>query len=337
MKDLLFELCNCDGVSGCEDNISKFCAEKLSKYATVKRDYNNNVIAVLGDENSDKTILLDAHLDQIGLIVTDIDNNGFIKVDKCGGVDYRTLPGSAVKILGKMPFDGIICCMPPHLTDGNEDKAYDADKIWIDTGMPSDIVNENVSIGDRAFFYNNPKMLLNNRISSTALDNRAGVAALIRACELLSKRDLFCKVVVLLSCQEETYATGAKTKAFECTPDESICVDVSFANQEGITDAYSNIKLGAGPMLCYSPVLNKEITSKLKSIAQHINIPTQTEVCGGITGTNADYISTTKCGVKTAVVSIPQRNMHTQVEVVDICDVENTAKLISEYVLSGGV
>ncbi len=337
MKELIFELCNCNGVSGDENNIAKLCAEKLNKFGKVTIDNNNSVIAVLGNVNAEKTIMLDAHIDQIGFIVTEIDDKGFLKVDKCGGIDYRTLLGSPVRIFGKEELTGIICCMPPHLSDGNEDNAVDGDKLWIDLGLPVEIVNEKVSIGDRGTFCSNFKSLLNNRISSLALDNRAGVAAIIKVCELIHNKELPYKVVVLLSCQEETYGTGAKTKSFQYEPDECICVDVSFSNQQEITDSYSNIELGKGPMLCYSSTLNKDMSNKLKAIALNEDIPTQIEVCAGRTGTNADHISTSKRGVKSTVLSIPQRNMHTQVEIVDLKDVENTAKLIAKYIILGGV
>lgn len=336
MKELIFELCSCNGVSGDENNIAKLCAEKLNKFGKVTID-NNSVVAVLGNTGAKKTIMLDAHIDQIGFIVTEIDDKGFLKVDKIGGIDYRTLLGSPVRIFGKEELTGIICCMPPHLSDGNEDKAIESDKMWVDLGLPAEIVNDKVSIGDTGTFCINHQLLLNNRISSLALDNRAGVAAILKACELIYDKELPYKVVVLLSCQEETYAAGAKTKSFQYQPDECICVDVSFANQQGITDSYSNIELGKGPMLCYSSTLNKDMANKLKSIAVNEDIPTQIEVCAGRTGTNADHISISRCGVKSTVLSIPQRNMHTQVEIIDIKDIENTAKLIAKYIISGGV
>lgn len=337
MEDLIFELCALGGVSGDEADIAAFCAEKLRKFGKTEIDFNNNVISTFGNNNADKTILLDAHLDQIGFIVTDIDEKGFLKVDKSGGIDYRSLPGSPVKVFGRQKLDGIICCMPPHLSDGNEDKAIEADKLYIDLGLPADIVRDKVAAGDTVAFNSKTKLLLNNRICSAALDNRAGVAALLRVCELISAKELSYRVAVLLSCQEETYGVGAKTKAFEYDPDECICVDVSFANQPGITDSYSGIELGKGPMLCYSPTLSREMTDKLKTAAKANNIPVQTEVCGGRTGTNADHISISKGGVKSAVVSVPLRNMHTQVETVDINDIEYTARLVAAYIISGGV
>lgn len=336
MKDLLINLCNCNGVSGNENTIADYCEKLFSEFSSVKRDYNNNLIITLGNLNADKTILLDAHLDQIGFIISDINEDGFIKVEKCGGIDLRVLLGSPVIVHGIEDLQGIICCMPPHLSDGNEDKAPKIEDVWIDLGLPYKEVTSLVSLGDIVTLKSNPSILCNNRISSGALDNRASILALYRVCQLIKSNDINFKVVILLSCQEETYGTGAKTKGFEFAPDEAICVDVSFANQPGISDQYANISLGKGPMLCYSPILNKDMTKALYSIASKFNIPTQNEVCGGRTGTNADHISVSKSGVKTAVISIPQKNMHTQVEIVDLNDIENTAKLISEYIISGG-
>lgn len=337
MKEVLKQLCNLNGISGNEGNVADFCVNYLSNYANVTKDFNNNVIAVLGNTKSEKTILLDAHLDQIGLIITDIDSNGFIKVDKCGGVDFRTLLGSPVTVHGEKELKGIICCMPPHLSDGNEDEAPTIDNIFIDLGLPYDEVKQLVSCGDYISLDSKFSELLNGRISCSSLDNRAGIATLFEVCKLLCNTDLNFKVVILLSSQEETYATGAITKAYEISPDEAICVDVSFANQIGIDGQYSNVKLGGGPMVCFSSTLNRNMSEKLIELAEKNNIPFQYEVCGGRTGTNADHISTSKHGVKTAVVSIPQRNMHTQVEVIDINDIKNTAKLLAEYIISGGV
>lgn len=337
MKKILKELCGISGVSGNESVIADYCLEILSKYGKTVKDFNNNVIAVIGNQNADKTILLDAHLDQIGLIVTEIDDKGFLKVEKCGGVDLRTLLGSPVTVHSKENLSGVVCCMPPHLSDGKEDEAISADNVWIDVGLPYDVVKNTVSLGDYVTLDSKFAELLNNKISCGSLDNRAGVAVLFKVCELLENKDISCKVVILLSCQEETYGTGAITKGFEIAPDEAICVDVSFANQPGIDDQYANSKLGGGPMVCFSSTLNKSMSNKFIDLAKENNIPVQYEVCGGITGTNADHIGVSKSGVKTGILSVPQKNMHTQVEIVDLTDIENTAKLIAEYIISGGV
>lgn len=337
MKNILQNLCLCSGVSGNENNIADLCEKLFSEYGNIKRDFNNNIIVSTGNLDGRKTILLDAHIDQIGFIITDIDDNGFVKVDKCGGVDLRTLLGSPVIVHGKDDLNGVICCMPPHLSDGKEDEAPTIDKIWIDLGLPKEKVIEFVSVGDNVTLKSQFVSLLNNRVSCGALDNRASIAVLLRVCELLKDIKTDYKVVILLSCQEETYGTGAITKSFENLIDEAICVDVSFANQPGVSGEYSNISLGNGPMICYSPTLNKSMTNSLKKLAENNKIPFQIEVCSGRTGTNADHICVAKNGVKTTVLSVPQRNMHTQVEIVDLIDLENTAKLIFEYIKAGGV
>ena len=177
---------------------------------------------------------------------------------------------------------------------------------------------------------------MGGKITSPALDNRCSIAALIRVAELLSGKELDYKVVILLSAQEETYGSGAMTGAFQIDADEAIVVDVSFANQPDVSGQYGSIELDKGPMIGFSPILNRKMTQKLKSLAEAEEIPFQYEAMSGRTGTNADHISVSKGGVKTAMLSIPERYMHTQVEVIHPEDVERTAKLIALYILSGG-
>ncbi len=336
MVELVKKLCTAKGVSGNEKEVCDLVYSLMFPFSDVTVNEFGNVIAVFGNKNAEKTILLDAHIDQIGFVVTDITPKGFVKVDKCGGIDLRTALGSGVIINGKESIKGIVCCMPPHLSDGNEDKAVSADKVYIDTGLSYEKVKSIVSIGDTVTFAEEPCELLNNKISAPALDNRAGVASIIRVAQLIKGISCPYKVVAVFSSQEETYQLGAKTGAYISGADEAIVVDVSFASQPGVSGQYSDIKLSGGPMLCVSPILSKNMYNSLKEICINKNIPYQNEVCNDVTGTNADSITICKSGIKTALVSIPQRNMHTQVEVVDISDIENTARLIAEYILKGG-
>ena len=337
IKELIFELCSVFGVSGSEEPAIAVAKKYLDNIAETTTDNNGNLYAVFGNKNAEKTILLDAHIDRIGFMVTDIDENGFVKVDKCGGIDVRTLQDSELVLQNDSSISGIVCCLPPHLSDGKENKAAPISKTWVDFGMPYGEVAKHIKIGDLLTYKTSPKTLLGNRISSSALDDRCGVAALIRCAELLSDAsDLKYKIVILLSSQEETYGTGAKTGAYKIDANEAIAVDVSFASQPDITGMYSKIELTKGPMICISPILNKPMSDKLTEIAKKLNIPYQLEPISGITGTNADHISVSKSGVKTALVSIPQKYMHTPAEVIDTDDVENTARLIAEYIKNGG-
>ncbi len=337
MKEYLKVLCSSFGVSGEENDICKIVFDLMKRHTdnTVITP-NNNVIAIMGNTQAKKHILFDAHLDQIGLIVTYIDEKGFLKVSECGGIDKRVLLGSAVCVLGKEKVMGAICCMPPHLTNGNEDKVVSSDNMWVDTGLPKEKVKELISLGDRVIFYTEFRELLNNKVTSSALDNRAGVAALIKSAEILSKQDLKdVKVTYLFSSQEETNESGAKTGAYISEPDEAIIVDVSFGSQPSVPKDKSG-DLGKGVMVCKSPTLSKSVINKIVEILKQNNKQYQFEVSGGTTGTNADAISISKGGVKCGVVSIPLRNMHTQVEVIDISDVEDTAELLAKFVMVGG-
>lgn len=337
LKEIIFNLCSTSGASGSEEPAVNAAKKYLETFAKVSTDRNGNLFAELGNLNSEKTILLDAHIDRIGLIVTGIDKNGFVKVDKCGGVDIRTLQDSSLVLQSNPDIVGTVCCMPPHLTDGKEDTAVAIDKTYVDFGMCETEIKKHIKIGDVLTFNTEPKMLLNNKICAPALDNRCSVASLIRCAEILSnEQSLEYKVVIMLSVQEETFGTGAKTGAFSINADEAIAVDVSFASQPDITGQYSKIELSQGPMICISPILNRKMSDKLIEIAENSEIPYQLEPISGTTGTNADNITVTKSGVKTSVVSIPQRYMHTPNEVISLDDVENTAKLICEYIKCGG-
>lgn len=337
IKDIIFNLCSVCGVSGGEEPAVEAACRMLEKYATVTVDSNGNLFAEFGNKKSKKTILLDAHIDRIGLMVNNIDKNGFVKVDKCGGIDVRTLMDAEVVLQNNTDITGIVCCMPSHLTESGEDKANSIDKTWVDFGLTYEQACASIKPGDLITFKSMPQMLLNNRICSACLDDRCGAAALIKCAELLDTcQDLKYRIVILLSVQEETFETGAKTGAFVVDADEAVAVDVSFSSQPDISGQYSQISLGKGPMIAISPVLNRKMSEKLIETAKWKDIPFQLEPLAGATGTNADSISVTKCGVKTSVISVPQRNMHTQNEIVSLDDVANTAKLICEYIKCGG-
>ena len=335
-KELIFELCCAMGVSGREEPALSVAEKFLSDYTDDIKISNGSLMAVCGNKNSDKTILLDAHIDRIGFMVTEINENGFVKASPCGGIDARTLADTLLCVQNNPDVTGVVCCMPPHLSDGKEDKAMPIDKIWVDFGLPYDEVNKLISFGDMLTFASKPANLLNGRIVAPCLDNRCGVASLVKCAELLKDNETDYKVIILLSSQEETFGTGAKTGAFTVEADESIVVDVSFASQPDVSGFYSSVELDKGPMICISSILNKEMSKSLESVANNKNIPYQLEPIAGRTGTNADHISISGKGVKTAVVSIPQRYMHTQNEVISVADVDNTAKLIAEYIKCGG-
>ncbi len=331
---LLEKLCSAKGVSGAENRAAHVASELLGKYMPVKTDPLGSVMGTVGE--GDVHILLDAHLDQIGLVVTAVDEDGFLKVAKCGGADIRVLAAAEVTVHGKEDIFGIITSTPPHLSKPEDSgKAKNFDEIAVDIGMKREDALKLVSPGDRITFNGGFSKLLGNRVASPSIDDRAGVAAILRCLEMLENKELNCKLSVLFSVQEETGGSGAQTGAFSACADEAIAVDVSFATAPGISsEKYAS--LGGGTMIGYAPSLDYGMSRMLSDIAEKNGVPNQPEVMGGKTGTNCDEIQVSGKGVKTALLSIPLRNMHTAVEVCDLEDIENTAKLMAEYIIERG-
>ncbi len=335
MEKLLTELCSKYTVSGSELENLELIRSFFDKDTDIRTDANGNIIASIGRTDSKDVIMLEAHNDTIGFVVTFIDENGFLKLSNCGGTDRRVLPGSRVNVLGKKHIRGIVCCLPPHLSDGGEDKAPDADGIYVDTGLAKSELEKYVSAGDKVAVYSKPEKLIGKRFKAAGLDNKAGVAVLIRAAQLIKKQKTDICIKIVLSSQEETGLVGSRTAGFSVKPDCALVVDVSFAKQACVSEEKSG-KLSKGAMLGLSPILDRGLYRELEEICIKNSIPYQKEIMGGSTGTNADVISTAGEGVRTALVSIPLRNMHTQAETVDIDDLENTAKLISLFIESRG-
>lgn len=331
LKELIFRLCEAPGTPGDEITAAKAAATELSKYTRAHMDRMGSVVAKFGKQGAKKHFLLDAHIDQIGLIVTNIDEHGFIRADRCGGVDRRVLPGSPVTIYGREVLSGIVCCTPPHLSDGKEDKIPPVDKMAIDAGLSKEEADRLIRPGDRILLRSEPRSLLGTRITAAGLDDRVGVAALIRCVQLLHDKDLNCEVTVLCSSREEVGGQGAVTGAYAINPTHALIVDVSFAEQPGVPPEKCG-KLGGGPMIGIAPPLNREMTEHLTETAKKCHIPYTLEVMGGSTGTNSDEIAMTRKGVQSQLISIPLRYMHTPVEVIDLEDVERTARLMAEYI-----
>ena len=293
----------------------------------------NGLIASINN-GSDKTLLFDAHIDEVGMVVTDISDKGFVTVSNAGGIDLRHLPAKEVIIHGKEAVTGVFVSTPPHLSKDDSKCAEDIGSIKIDTGL-GEKANEIISKGDFVTYKNTFLALGEKKISAKSLDNRAGCAALILLAHLLKEKNTDCNVVFLFSDSEELGLRGARTAAYKIEADQAIVIDVSFGNAPGI-DSTKCGRLGGGVMIGVSPVLDRNITKALINISKENNIPFKQEVMGSSTGTNADVISVLKSGIKTGLVSIPLRNMHTDCEIVDLKDIENIANLLFKYVLSGG-
>lgn len=330
IKQILRRLTEATGVSGDETEACAVAAELLKEFTTdVETDPFGNVTALIKCGRSDaKTLMLDAHIDQIGMIVTYIDSNGFVKVGACGGLDMRTMLAQSVTVHGREKAKGVVCTLPPHVSKDHS-KVPEIGEIAIDIGMTKEQAERVVSLGDRVTV-NSRFRELSGLVSAPSVDDRAGVCVILRALELLGSRELNYDLAVCFSAQEETGERGVKQAAFRLAPDEAIAVDVSFGRTPD-SAAHETAEIGSGAMIGASAVLDRGMTERLKAIAQSKEIPCTVEVMPSSTGTNADAISVSGRGVKCCTVSIPIRYMHTAVEAVGISDIEAAARLICEY------
>lgn len=335
MQNLLKELCEISGVSGNEQNISKFIKDKLSAFANVYVQHDNSVLVSIGPEKAEKNIMFEAHMDQIGMIVTSIEKNGFVKFSSCGGVNAKLLYGKNVNIHGKTDLVGVVCSVPPHLQKDKNKNSLNIDDMFIDLGMSKEDAEKIISSGDRISFANKFYTLANNNFASPSMDNRCGVCILMKLVEKLSKETLNTKFTILFSSREEVGCRGAKISTYRCNPNEAICLDVDFAKQPEVhSDKYST--LGSGAIIGIYPSLPKNIPETLIEISKTQTIPYQIAVDGSGSGTNADVISISRSGIPCGVVSIPQRYMHSGVEVVNLNDMQNILDLIFNYAKQGG-
>ncbi len=331
-KKLLTELSDASAI-GTVCDAANLLEKFLSKYGgATNMSGLTKCLTIKG--KSDYTILLDAHIDEVGFIVTNVSDNGFLSVSNVGGIDPRHLPAKPVTIHGKQKVCGVFVSTPPHL-EKSDSAVENISKIRIDTGIGKK-AKEIISVGDYVTFRQTAANLYGDTVCGKSLDNRAGVVALLLLAERLYKKKLPITVKFLFSDAEELGLRGAKTSAYDSGADEAIVVDVSFGDGPDIPATKCGI-LGAGGMIGISPVLNRDITDKLILIASDNDIPYQNEVMGEKTSTNADVISICGGGIPSGLISIPLRNMHTDVETVKICDIVSVADVLEKYIISGGL
>ncbi len=304
--------------------LKKICHE-------VYKDRFDNIIGIKKG-TSGKKILLDAHMDEIGLVVSGITEAGTLEFISAGGIDPRILPCAEVIVHGKKDLFGIIGAKPPHLLAEDDMKAAVKMKdLTIDVGFSDP--SEYVSIGDFVSFKDNFSNLSEDYITSKALDNRCGLEAVISAVESID--DCPHDIIILASTAEERGRSGAAGALCELKPDLAVVVDVTFGMSPGC-DEDCCFPLGSGVAVCTGPDICRRLFDGIMQIAEEENIPYSIEVEGGDAGTNAGVIQLANEGVATAMISIPIRYMHTPVEVAKRSDIEYASKLISAVCVKGG-
>jgi len=338
IADILIELCSIPGPAGFEERIAERCGAMLAPYMdSIWTDVIGNVIGVrrCGREGAQK-LLFDAHIDEIGLIVTGAEE-GFLRFAALGGLDERALPASGVEILSDPPIYGVICVTPPHvLKKEDTEKVTKIEDLFIDVGLSQEAAVIAAPPGTPAVLSNGVRRFGDDYICGKALDDRAGFAAILRALDLLKDTKLDLDLYVMASVQEEAGARGAAPGTFAIEPDYCVVVDVDHAKTPDSKPFETKAELGQGAVITRGPNMNAKYTEAIREIAAAQDIKHQISVePGGNSGTNARVIQISRNGVATALFGLPLRYMHGAQEVASLGDIENVARLLSATAIAG--
>lgn len=329
--ETLIKLCDTDGISGYEKNASQVAKNLLEPL--VDECYIDKFGSVIGKKISKnpnaKTIMLDAHIDQIGFVVSDITKDGFIKFSQVGGVDPRMLLSLDVFVLGKEKLRGIVSCKPPHIVTDFK-KAIPITDMAIDIGMTKERALEFVKIGNPIIFAESVYSISKDSVTGKCLDDRAGVLSILEVLEKLKDDELDVNVVAIFSGTEEIGGLGVTVATYDLRPDFAIAIDVTHGKTPDAppprTNEMGKIYIAKGPNL------HKKLAENLIRTAKAYDIPYGLEIEEGATGTNARHIQVSREGIPTALISIPLKYMHTPIETIKISDLKHTTNLIYRFI-----
>ena len=337
-KEFLRALLETASPSGYEKNAAGLWKNEAEKFADlVYGDIHGNSIARITNGNITSSysarIMLAGHIDEIGLIVSYIDPEGFIYFQTIGGWDPQVLVGQRVQIWTKDGQIAIGCIgrKPIHqLSEETQKQVVKIEDLWIDVGSKK--CAKLVSVGDYAVVDYDSLFLDQNKFAARGIDDRIGAFVVLEALHLIKKEKLMEAVYAVATVQEEIGLRGAITSAYGINPQIGIAVDVTFAADfPGANKKEADIKLGKGPVIAIGPNITPAIYESLVKTAKENRIPHQIRAEGRGTGTDANAIQLSRSGVATGLVSIPNRYMHSPCEMVDLEDVENAIKLLARF------
>ncbi|MCL2840597.1 MAG: M42 family metallopeptidase [Defluviitaleaceae bacterium] len=334
IKEFLKEVNAVPHVSGYENELTDVLTSKFSKYAEVSVDKFGNLVAHKKGTGNGPKVMLCAHMDEIGMMVSALCENGFVKFTNIGGIDKRNILAQEVTIHGREKVFGVIGIKPPHLTSSADMKKpvsfYD---MAIDTGYSQEKLEKLVRPGDIITFNQDIAELKGGKITGKALDNSVGVAAMYCAMKNLAHYNHNADIYFVASAQEEVGLRGAKTATYNIKPDIGIAIDVTFGRASGLGEHESS-ELGKGPSIAVGPGQTRKLFNALKKVAGNNNIPYQVDVIAQGGGADFYEIQIGEGGVISILLSIPLKYMHSTVETAAISDIENCGKLISDYIIS---
>ncbi len=337
LKKLITELSSLMSVTGYEDYSDEKIKEIVEPlFDEVYKDNMRNYILVkrCGRENAPK-ILVDAHLDEIGMYVSEITEKGFLRVVNVGGLDTRIMQASDVVVYGKKKIYGVVVSTPPHLADKkDEDKLKPIDELLIDIGYTKKEAEEFISVGTPVGFRPKYTELLNGRLAGKGFDDKACAACIIWAVVTADKEALAGDVYVLLSAHEETDRLGGVvTGANFIKPDYAMVVDVNLAKTPD-TKAVETVEMDGGAAITLSAVTDRTLTKMLCELCKKNGIKYQRIVSASSTGTNATSLGLVRGGVPVVDIGLPLKSMHTYNEVLSISDAEAVASAVLVFVCS---
>lgn len=332
LEALLKELSEAPGVSAQEQNTKTIVKKELTKRnVAMREDRVGNLIAHKKGRKSNGKVMLAAHVDEIGFIVTLIDGT-YLRFSTIGGFDSRILPGKQVLVHGTKPLMGIIGSIPPHfITKEKRMQSPAIEDLFIDVGLSERELKRNVEVGDFVSVRRFPLSLMNERICGKSLDNRASVTVLITLFDELEFLAHDWDVYSVFTVQEEITGLGGLSSAYNIKPDVAITIDVGFGRQSGFPQEYP-VELDKGPAIAIGPNIHPELQRFLIHIAREYEIPHQIEAEPGITGTDAAFIQIAREGIPTVLLSIPLFYMHTPGEIVALRDIKRTTHLVSQFI-----
>lgn len=345
IKKNLKELCNLNGLPSREDSIGEYMYEEFKKSnEDVYMDAIGNVVCKLKSRDASlPKIMIFAHMDEIGFIIRKIEDNGFLRFERMGGVNTQILPGTKVQSMDNKSVKGLIGVQAHHfMAPENKFKIPQIKEMYIDIGADSKeaVIKRGINVGDMFSFDYSWTEITDRIVSSKAIDDRIGCSILLELSEKLKKAELEANVYLVACVMEEFNIRGILPVVREIKPDITIGIDITPACDTPDLD-YNDISLGKGPAFTYmnfhgrgtlaGVLSDKKLIITFENICANNNIPYQREVAPGVVTENA-YILFENDGTSVINISIPTRYTHTPIECIDISDAESTAKLIEVFI-----
>ncbi|MDG2185476.1 MAG: M42 family metallopeptidase [Mariniblastus sp.] len=336
-KEFFVQLVETPGVSGYEQRVQELVRSYAGDFVDdVRTDLHGNVI-LSKNPAAPVRVMLAGHADQIGLIVSSIDDDGYLYTQTVGGWDPQQLVGQRMTVWTRNgPIPGVIARKAIHLLEESERKqVVKAKDLWIDIGASDEEqAGEMVAIGDPVTLELRYQELLNGLANSPAMDNRTGLWVVVEAMRRAVEQGVDCGLFAVSTVQEEIGLRGAKTAAFDVDPHVGIAVDVTHATDCPTVDTrqLGKIKLGGGPVVVRGPNVNPVVSDRLLSLSEQHEIPVQRVALGRAAPNDSNALQVTRGGVAAGIVAIPNRYMHSAVETIALADIDAAASLLAKFV-----